>query len=562
MAQTLVGDASRAKCGRRTTRPGARTGVRLRVRSPLTTCGSFAAWVLCGVALASTARAQDPFQPGLRWRALSNAALPAVPSSVTFAHGLNFVWTASNGPFMRFQLFGAFESGLVPSAVASLTPANATGALDIATGDRSDAVFALVQVNAPDSLHRATLVSRFSALGSASSGNAAAQWTFDSGLRANGPARIGASADGTRVFVANWNGPTPEVRVDVLDAATGASTANVMLFAQALNEVCVAAGGTRAAIATGRTVWIVDQNANPLHQEVVPLATSGIALSEGGTLVAIGGARVRVLFESAGTYATAFEVLGNPGEIARRVALSRNGATLAIGWWNAQNGVDARFEVVDVATQASLLDLPQAGTAGGLQNAPEVVRVTPDGRRAAFGTWGDGSSAPDVVLYDRSQGAIVLTADLPGSVFALDIDSEGTRVAVGLKSAHANLFASGGEFRLYDTGESDTAVLSAPRPGGTMDVAAQAAGASDVAFMWGPRAPFPVALPGMSGMLALDRSQMTVVRRAADAHGRAELPVSIPNDPLLIGTYHHLQSAFLVNGVWSLGGTVLDVLVY
>jgi hypothetical protein len=521
-----------------------------------------AAWAFVALLLASAARAQDPFQPGLRWRSLTDAGLPSVPSSAVFAHGLNFVWTSSDGPFLRFLLYGTYQQNLVPGPLASLTPANVTGALDIASSDRTDALFALVQVNAPDVQHRATLVSRYPALGAAASGSLGPAWTFDSGLRANGPARVGASADGARVFVANWNGPTPEVRLDVLDAATGASTAHVMLFAPALNELAVAPSGARAAIATGRSVWIVDQNANALHHEIVPVATSGIALSGDGDRVAIGGARVRVLVESAGTYATSFDVLGNPGEIARRVALARNGATLAIGWWNAQTGVDARFEVVDVATQTRLFELSQAGTAGGLQNAIEVVRVTPDGRRAAFGTWGDGGSAPDVVLYDRAQGAIVLSADLPGSVFALDIDSPGTRVAVGLKSTHANQFASSGEFRLYDTGESDTAVLRAPRPGGTLELTAKLAGASDVAFLSGPRAAQPSTLPGIGGSLALDRAQLVVVRRAADASGRAELSVPIPNDPLLIGTYRHLQSAFLVNGRWQLGSTVLDVLVY
>lgn len=521
-----------------------------------------AAWILSGAVLSGSVEAQDPFQPGLRWRSLPDPVLPAVPQSATFAGGGNFVWTASNGPFTRLQLFGTFESGSVPTALAGLTPANALGSLGVASPDRDDALFALVQVPAPDSTHRATLVSRYSALGAAATGNLTAAWTFDSGLRANGPARLAASPDGTRVFVANWNGPTPEVRVDVLDPTSGASLSNVMLFAPALNEMCVAADGTRAAIATGRMVWIVDQNANALHQEIIPVATSGLALSGDGGLVAIGGNRVRVLLESGAVYLQAFEVLGNAGEIATRVALSRDGRTLAIGWWNPQNGVDARFEVVDVTTHARLFQQIELGVAGGLQNMPEVVRVTPDGRRAAFGAWGDGTGAPDVLLYDRDQDAVVLTADLAGSVFALDLDVSGTRLAVGMKGAHANLFAASGEFRLHDTGEPDTAVLRPPRPGATLELAAHATGASIVAFLSGPRTPLPVTIPGLSGTLALDRAQMTAVRRPADANGRADLAVAIPNDPLLIGTYRHLQSVFLVNGTWTLGTAVLDVLVY
>ncbi len=532
------------------------------MRTSLSPRGRATAWILACVACTASARADDPFQPGLRWRARADSALPAVPKSAAFARGGNFVWTASNGPFTRLQLFSAFQSGTVPAPLASLSLANATGALGVACGDDADGLFALAQFPSPDSTHRATLVSRYPAIAAASTGSLIAAWTFDSGMRANGPARIACSADGGRVFVANWNGPTPEVRLDVLDGATGSVLANTLLFAPALNEMSVSADGTRAAIATGRSIWIVDGQANPLHQEIVPLATSGIALSGDGRTLAIGGSRVRILAETQTAYVLAFEVIGNAGEIATRVALSRDARTLSIGWWNSQNGVDARFEVVNMLTHARLFERTLTGVSGGLQNAPEVVRVTPDGNRAAFGAWGDGTSAPEVLLYDRPSNAIVLEADTSGSVFALDLDATGRRLAVGVKGAHANQFSSSGEFRLHDTGESDSAVLRAPRPGGWMDLAAARSGASVVAFLSGPRAPFPVTVPGASGTLALDRAQLTLVRRTADASGRADLSVGIANDPLSIGTFLHLQSAFLVNGSWVLGTSVTDVLVH
>ena len=535
------------------------------MRTPLAPRGTasrvLCAWAL-GLTLAGAGSAQTPFQPGLRWRAPPNAALPTIPKSLAFTAGGNFVWTAANGPFTRLQLFAAHADGQVLAPLAEVTPVGALGALCIAGSDAEDALFALVQMPAPDSTHRATVVSCYSALGAASTGSLNTVWNFDSGLRANGPARLACNANGTRVFVANWNGPVPQMRIDVLDGVTGMSLANTLLYAAALNEMCVSADGSRAAIVAGQSLWFVDGTAAPLHQELLPLATSAIALSGNGALCAVGGPRVRVLSQTPPSYSLQFEVLGNPGEVATRVALSRDGSTLAIGWWNATTGVDLRFEIVDVASHARLFQRALQGVSGGLQNAPEVVRITPNGSRAALGAWGDGVATPELLLWDKVANAVVLEADLSGSVFALDLDASGRRLAVGVKGAHANQFAASGEFRLHDTGEGETTVLEAPRIGGVMRVAARVPGAIYTAFLSGPRAANPIVLAGIGGTLALDRATLIVQRRTADSSGLAELSVSIPNDPGLIGTYRHLQTAFFVNGAWTIGATVLDVLVY
>ena len=103
-----------------------------------------------------------------------------------------------------------------------------------------------------------------------------------------------------------------------------------------------------------------------------------------------------------------------------------------------------------------------------MQGYPEVVLITPDGRRAAFGTWGTGDPQPEVLLVDALTGAVVLERDLPGSVRALALDETGTRVAVGMKHTHANQFSATGEVRLYDTGERDLQVVGHPAAGGAL----------------------------------------------------------------------------------------------
>lgn len=535
------------------------------MRTPLTKRRAVVPCVLAiwaWVAPACPAQAQEAFGPGLRWSGTASGALPAIPRTLAFAADANLVWAGAAGGSTRFSLQSAFETGPNAGAFASSSSTNALGSIAVACADAGDALFSLVQVRSPDSTHRATLVSRTSALASSLSGSLASTWTFDSGLRANGPARLACSAEGARVFVANWNGPTPEVRVDVLDGATGSLLAHTTFFAASLQDLASSADGSRLVLACGLDLWILDAATHVVHQEALTQSSPTVASSGDGSCVAHGGARARVLAARGAGHALALEVSGNPGELASRVALSRDASTLAIGWWNAATVVDARFEVVDVATGTRLFERVLPGVPGGWQNAVEVVALTPDGRRAACGAWGNGTSAADLVVYDRVANAVVLDVDVPGSVFALDLDATGRRVAVGTKSTHANQFGAAGEYRLYDTGEDDVAILHAPRVGSVWTLAARRTGASAVAFLSGPRLSVPVSVPGIGGSLALDRSQLELVRRRADGTGRADLALAIPNDPLQIGTWRHVQAAYFANGAWTFGASVRDVLVH
>jgi hypothetical protein len=433
--------------------------------------------------------------------------------------------------------------------------------MSVAAGDHGEAVFGLEQVPAPDALHRATIVTRWSALAAASGAPFLPLWTFDPGLRANGPARIGCDAAGTRVFTVAWDGAVPRVRVDVLDAASGASISSTSLPAAALDEMAVSADGSRALIACGLDLWIVDAGCAVVGHRALTLSTPAVAVSGDGALAAYGGDAVHVLARRGQGYAPAFDVPGFAHELARRIALSEDGSTLAIGWWNSASGVDVRFEVWDVATRTRRFQASQVGIPGGLQNAPEAVRVSADGSRAAFGCWGDGTSRPDVIVWDRATNALVLQVDLPGSVFALDLDASGTRVVVGMKGAHANQFSGTGEFRMYDTGEHELVQTAPAVIGGTLDLSAKMSGATGVFFLEGTVSPFPLTIAGTSGSLLLRRVGLHPVRMPPDVTGRADVSIPLANVPSLIGTYRHVQAAFRVNGTIRFGATLVHALI-
>jgi hypothetical protein len=192
---------------------------------------------------------------------------------------------------------------------------------------------------------------------------------------------------------------------------------------------------------------------------------------------------------------------------------------------------------------------------------PAVVCVTPDGRRAAFGCWGDATNKPEIVLVDRDIALPVMQIDLPGSVLALALDATGTQIAVGMKDAHANQFATTGAVRLYDTGERDLQALSAPHPGTTLELAAKHSGASICLFLEGPLSSVPLHIAGTSGSLWLVRDGLRVTPKPADATGRADLSLPLGASSILIGIQRHFQAAFRVDGTLVFGQNLVDALI-
>lgn len=504
------------------------------------------ALVLAGHALAS---GQDPFGPGLRWTRAASASDAWIPRSVAFGAGDNAVFAAATGSAAHLELDAAHAMGRTLPLARDDQFATAISVLSVAAGHERDAFFSVAQFPFPDATHRRTEVMRHAPFATGSM--PATTWTYAPSAIVNGPARIACDERGACVAIGLWDDAAHAVSLDVIDGASGALAAHATLAGANLSEVAMSPDGARIAVAAGLDLWILDAQAAVLHHRALASSTRALSFAGDGRKLAVGGvASLAVLEESpGGAWSTSFTIVGAGNEIASRAELARDGSTLAIGWWNYVSGVDLRLEVFDVASRARVWDRVQNGTPGGLQNLPEVVRVSDDGRRVALGAWGDGSTTPELLLFDRASPLPVLSADLPGSVQALALDASGTRVAVGLKNAHANQFATTGQVRLYETGEADVAVLGQPMVGGTLAVAAKKAGATQALFLLGPRAPQPIVVPGTEGELRLRRTRLAVFPAPTDASGRADLVLPLPNDPALRGTQWHVQAGFVVNGV-------------
>lgn len=493
----------------------------------------------------------------------ASAAQAWLPQAVSFAAGGELVWSAGSGSADELQLVSSAPSGAVQPELVDASLAGATGTVSVAAGARADRLFAVAQYATTSASLKRTVVSAHDALAAAAGAPFVAHWTHDTGLVGNGPAKLACDVGATAVLVAVSDAGGDTTRIDWLDGASGALTARVDLAGSPLRALASSRDLSRVAVVVGTTLRVLDSGGGSVHQESLGAATQALALSGDASRLIVGAlGELRVLARAAdSSYVLLGTVAAGPGELATRVALSDDGSTWAAGWWSSSSPATIRFELWDGLSGTRRWFAAQSGPASGLQNYPEAIAVTPDGRRAAFAAWGVLDPQPELLLVDKALGAPVLAVDLPGSALSLALDDGGTRVAVGLKHAHANQLGATGEYRLYDTGERDAQLVAAPRQGGTLEVASRYPGSTVTLFVLGPLGPAPQSFPGCTGSLWIDRrASPTVFARTSDAQGRAWLVTPLSGSAA-IGTTFAVQAAARAGGELHFSAAVVEPVV-
>ena len=532
--------------------------------SPLLALGALGALAAGATAAPAPQGLVGPFEGGQRWVHAAGLQAPFIPTRVRFAARGELVWAAGEVANPRLMVLDGSGSGVVQPSLLDTGVALASDILAVEAGPGADRLFALQQVPEPDLFHRRTLLTRHDALAAGGGSPFEAVWTHSLDFLANGGALLGVDALGERAALAAVNDGAGVVRVELVDTLTGAVLFSTDLVGTGLEALTLSADGTRLAVGVGARVVVLNGQGAPLHDEVLGGTVGDLAFDHDGSRLVVGSVgALQIYDEVGGGYVPDAVHLGDSDELASQVAIDADGGTYACAWWRFRDPDALRYEVYDGAVHGLLNQLSQFGQAGGLQNAPAGLAMTPDGERIVFAAWGKGDGAPEVVLFQRGQAAPVLEVDLPGSALGVDLDSRGRRVAVVTKNLHANQVGSTGEVRLYDTGERDLELLEPARLGGELRAASLLPGAQTALFLVGSRAVVPSPVGGASGLLALDREQrLRIFPAQPDAAGRADLSLAIPALPALAGVPYALQVANRVGGSWVLSSSVADPLFY
>ena len=217
------------------------------------------------------------------------------------------------------------------------------------------------------------------------------------------PQAVAISPDGTRAYVANWQGNS----VTVIDTATGTVIATVAVETGP-NAVAISPDGTRAYIAnfSSNNVAVIDTSTNTVIGSIeTPSNASGVAFSPDGTraYISYGGyyTGVSIVDTATNTVITTHSTGGNP----KSVAVSPDGTRAYVS-----NGY-GYVSIFDTTTNALITHL----TVGNSSNiTPISVAVSPDGTRAyvTLNTWGTGM----VAVIDTATNTVIDTdPDQPGS---------------------------------------------------------------------------------------------------------------------------------------------------
>ncbi|MDA1259029.1 MAG: hypothetical protein O3A20_00240 [Planctomycetota bacterium] len=352
------------------------------------------------------------------------------------------------------------------------------------------------------------------------------------------------SADGQRVVAITGSSLTALNMVRVFNAA-GALLNSFDLPAPAyVRQARLSADGSRLyfALYNGLAeIWNTATGANVMSFGIGSTFDAHALSADGSTFAYgdFGGLHVRRETLPGVWNQIAFMPVSAGGQYLGYVDLDADGSHAA---WMQQRYSPAydhiEIGLFDVAVNSGVWSNSHDAPGTAFQLTCSGVQISADGAQVVGCSWGDSLNVtPEVFGYDAS-GALSLSLDTPGSVFALDLDADGDVVAVGTKSVHANTSGNGGSIFCAEPYQPTLRVLGQPHIGTALTLTTPA-GANVLRFAVctqlgssaSPFGPTEVLLP----------SAIHTFGPIAIPGGGLSMPLGIPPNPNLAGMAIHLQ---------------------
>jgi len=513
------------------------------------------AGALCLLPLAIVAPGGDAGgPPELRWIHQSPASEAWVPDSVALVADGFQVLVGSRGAIDSLRVLDGPAQGFIRARQIDEGINGVAGTLEVIAGPDPDSLFTLVQypvASDPTLLH--TEVTRHEGLAAEEGGAFVPRWLHSLDIHSKGPARLLSDEAGTVLVALVWDAENGELRADWLRPADGLLLRRDVTPSLGLDAASLSSDGSTLVVAAANALsaWAApagsEDPAVPFFTFEMLMPAHSVALSEDGSSLVVAGrgqavVMLRTVQQDEVTYVPGVNLARPRQYLASAVAVDDAATVLAVGWWDQEHNLSTDLELWDLTVPAIIWSESRGAVAGGLQDLPIEALVTDDGSRALFASWGDGiGGRPEVVLVDRDEARAVLRLNLPGSPRDVAMDEAGTRIAVAHSDLHANHTNYTGAVRMYDTGERELVLDEVPLTGGSLAAHADTDPFGTVFFFVGELgAPTPFG----GGTLLLDRDTMYTYPRLADASGRAELSIPIPEGPALVGRRLDLQVGY------------------
>jgi hypothetical protein len=381
------------------------------------------------------------------------------------------------------------------------------------------------------------------------SDSATPDWTYTFTPMINADGKCAISRDGQTIVAAILNSNTLSMEIAVFSPGSGTPTSFTTLPPGASSQLRgwdLSTDGSTLYFTQGTTAHIFDV----VTQTVVFTTNIGSsfdshAISGDGSVFAYGRfGSMHVWERSGGTYVNSITETLTGSNFCARIDISDDSSTVAYAWYFYDQGLTVQVNALDVVSGTVTMTDTVTGT-GAFQNAVGGVSCSADGSRFAVGLWGDeGNSAEEVRVYSSSQNAALITSNLPGSVFSIDLSADGQRVVAGSKAVHANTFGNGGQIDLVDTGNEDFILRGTPSIGTTVDYEVHGTPGVPALLLSAPLPEIPPkSFPGI-GTLYVKRSLLTITSLGT-VPGGGVLTTPTPIDAALLGTSNYVQVLFL-----------------
>jgi hypothetical protein len=491
----------------------------------------------------------NPSPMGLRWTYANPPGVPWITQSVSVGMSGAFAWLGQNLNGERLSFVSTTDDAGPPPLPVYEIPLLGADFVEVKAADDGPAcALAVVQPSTGVSPNELRLLEGFSTT---------PVFTV-SGL----PNFEVAVSDDGRFVAAAYSPSMGVARVDVFDANAPSPTVPVAMLTstvQSFREHDISGDGSTVLLATHMSNHVFDvATGNEIFTDSTTVSHDAHSIDFDGDTWARGGFNpVRAWIHNGATYQAVLNfsdpTLGFPVYTACDV--SADGSTLVAAAYDANN--NSLFRVycfdLDLAGSTTLWTYVNNGS-GGLQDTPQAVSLSDDGRWIAVGSWGaEFSGHPEALLFDRNAGPVPIgSVDTPGSVFDVDLSGDGQFLVVGTKAVHANVFGNGGEGYSFDRGGQGHRLVGTASVGRSIALETGGTPGDSVILAVATALGTPTTIPPIGGSLLLDLASLVFPPQlvgTVPAGGVLSTPLAIPNVPSSVGLVFYTQTLRVGTGV-------------
>jgi hypothetical protein len=391
------------------------------------------------------------------------------------------------------------------------------------------------------------------------SNSATPDWTYIFPRLINAGALVKVSKDGAYIAAALYDNAAGNIEIAYFASDSGTPLFTDSFAGSYIRALDMTDDGGLLYINEGTWVRIYDVASQSVIYSVDAQASfDSHTISGDGNRFAFGGFNFVKWYQWNGTTYEYQSTYNMPGSwYCARCDLSGDASTLAAAFYNYSPGLAFRVVSIDMATGGVNFEADFTGT-GTLQNAPWAIKINYDGSRIAYGGWGDqGNTNPEVMVFEGS-ATPVASVDTRGSVFDVDISSDGAFVASGSKSVHANISGNGGDHACISMGGQALSLEGVPSLSNALVFTAEGNPGERVVLAASLNE-VNIVLP--FGTLMVDPSNYIELGRGLiGPGGTVEFDATVPGAPWLLGRKAVVQALFTGGGPRLSNGIVFWVL--